>query len=81
MGRERLPRRILEWCPPGRGRKGRSGNLWTQEITTVMRERGIGDLDWVDRERWRKKINLLWAQKDVKTSRISVQINTIWNNY
>ena len=46
-----------------------------------MRERGIDDLEWVDRERWRKKINLLWAQKDVKTSRISVQINTIWNNY
>ena len=32
-----------------------------------MREQGIGDLEWVDREGWRKKTNLLQAQKDVKT--------------
>jgi hypothetical protein len=32
---------------------------WMQEVTTGMRERGIGDLEWVDREWWRKKINLL----------------------
>jgi len=32
-----------------------------------MRERGIGDLGWIDREGWRKKINLSYAQKDVKT--------------
>ena len=28
-----------------------------------MREQGIGDLEWVDREGWRKKINLPLAQK------------------
>ena len=37
-----------------------------------MGERGIGDLEWVDREGWRKKINLPEAQKDVKTSRICI---------
>ena len=31
-----------------------------------MRERGIGDLEWVDREGWRKKFNLPKGQKDVK---------------
>ena len=41
-----------------------------QEVTTGMREWGIGDLEWVDRDEWRKKINLPYAQKDVKTSRI-----------
>ena len=41
------------------------------------RERGIGDLEWVDREGWRKKINLPSAQKDVKTSRICIKINKI----
>ena len=51
MNQERLPRRILEWCPPRRRR-----NSWMQEVTTGMRERGIGDLKWVDREGWRKKI-------------------------
>ena len=51
MGQERLPRRILELCPPGRRRKGRPRNSWMQEVTTRMRERGIGDLEWVDREK------------------------------
>ena len=54
-----LLRRFLEWCPPGRRRKGRSRNSWVQEDTTGMRERGIDDLEWVDKEGWRKKINLL----------------------
>ena len=58
MDQERLPRRILEWCPPERRRKERPRNSWMQEGTTAMRERGIGDLEWVDREGWRKKINL-----------------------
>ena len=43
-----------------------------KEATTEMREGEISDLEWVDREGWRKKINLLFAQKDVKTSRICV---------
>ena len=59
MNQERLPRRILECCPPGRRRKGRPRNLWMQEVTAEMRERGIGNLEWVDREGCRKKINLL----------------------
>ena len=58
MDQERLPGRILEWCPRGRRRKGRPRDFWIQEVTTGMRERGIGDLKWVDREGWRKKINL-----------------------
>jgi hypothetical protein len=58
MDQERLPRRVLEWCPPGRRRKGRSRNSWMQEITTGIREREIGDIECVDREGCRKKINL-----------------------
>ena len=53
MGQERLPRRILERCPPERLRKGRPRNSWMLEVTTGMRERGIGDLEW-----WRKEIDL-----------------------
>ena len=56
------PRRILEWFPPGRPR-----NSWMQEVTTGMREGGIVDLEWVDREGWRKKINLPQAQKTSKS--------------
>ena len=39
-------------------RKRRPRNSWMQEVTTGMREAGIDDLEWVDREGWRKKINL-----------------------
>ena len=49
---------MLEWCPPGRRRKGRPRNSWMQDVTTGMREPGIGDLEWVDREGRRKNINL-----------------------
>ena len=35
MDQERLPRRILEWWPPRRRRKGRPRNVWMQEVTTV----------------------------------------------
>ena len=50
VNEERLPRRILGWCLPGRRRKGRSRNSCLLEVTTGMRERGIGDLEW-SRER------------------------------
>ena len=67
MNEERLPPKILEWCPPGRSRKGRPRNSWKQEVTTEMREKGIKNLDWVDRKEWRRKNETLYAQKDVKT--------------
>ena len=38
MDEERLPRKIMELCPPGRRRKGRPQISWMQEITTRMRE-------------------------------------------
>ena len=42
-------------------KKGKPRNSWMQEVTTGMRKRelGIGDLEMVDREGWRKKMNLL----------------------
>ena len=38
MNEERLPREMLECCPPGRRRIGRPLNSWMQEVTTRMRE-------------------------------------------
>ena len=70
MDEERLPRKILEWCPPGK-RRGRPRNSWMQEVTRGMRERGI-DLEWVDREGLRREIKLQ-VQKTVKTSRICIK--------
>ena len=40
MDEERLPRKMLEWCPPGRRRRERPRNSWMQEVATGMRERG-----------------------------------------
>ena len=57
MDQERFPRRLLEWCLPGRRRKGRPRNLWMQDVTTGMGG-GISDLEWVDRKGWKKKFKL-----------------------
>ena len=58
MNEERLPRIIL-WFRPGRRRrrKGRPRNSWKQEVT-VMREKGTNNMEWIDREEWRRKIKL-----------------------
>ena len=58
-GRRKSPSKNFGMVPSGRRRKGRLRNSWTQEVTTGMRERGIGDLEWVDRKEWGRKINLL----------------------
>ena len=51
-------KKILEWCPAGRRRKGRSQNSWMQKVTTGMRKKGINNMQWIDREEWRRKIKL-----------------------
>ena len=62
---------MQEWCPPGIRRKGRPRNLWMQDVTTGMRENGYNNVEWVDREEWRRKIKLIvWAQRVLETSRI-----------
>ena len=47
MDEERLPRKILEWCPAGRTRKGSPRYLWMQEIITGMREKGINSMEFI----------------------------------
>ena len=49
--------KICEWSPLGRTRKrkGRPRNSQMQEFTTGMREKEI-NMEWVDREEWRRKI-------------------------
>ena len=46
----------LECCPHGRRRKRRLRNSLMQEVTTEMKEQGITNKEWVDREEWRRKI-------------------------
>ena len=50
--------KISENCPAGRRRKGRPRNSWAQEVRTTMGEKGINNMEWIDREDWRRKIKL-----------------------
>ena len=51
MPEERIPRRVWEWCPPGK-------NTWMQEIMTEMKTKGLEEEDWNDRDEWRRTIKL-----------------------
>ena len=58
----------LKWCPTGRRRWGWSRYSWMQEVTYEMRKKGTDSVESVEREEWRRKIQLkLKAQKDWKT--------------
>ena len=58
MNEGKLSRKFLEWYPPKRKRKGRPPNSWMQEVTTRMREKGINNMEWIDREEWGRKLKL-----------------------
>ena len=67
---ERLPQKMLEWCPPGRKRRRRRRrrrpqNSWLKEVITGMRETGNNSMEWIEKKEWRRKIKLL-ACKDEK---------------
>ena len=53
---ERLTRKILKWCPPGRRRKGKPRNSWMQEVTTAMTEKELTIWNGFDRKEWRRKL-------------------------
>ena len=55
MPEYRWPKRILEWEPPGRRRRGRPTLRWKTYIGQAMAERGLREGDWNDRELWRVK--------------------------
>ena len=44
--------------PTGRKRKLRPRNSWMQEVTIGMRGKGIKNMEWIDREQWRRIIKL-----------------------
>jgi hypothetical protein len=41
MFEERLPEKILEWCPPGRRGNGKPRSSWMQQVTTGMESREL----------------------------------------
>ena len=47
MNEKRLSQKMLEWCPPGRRRrrKRRPRNSLMLEVKTVMKEKGIANIE------------------------------------
>ena len=57
MNEERVPEK-MEWYSPGRRRKGILRNSRMQEVTTANREKRINNIEWIDKEEWRRIIKL-----------------------
>jgi len=64
----------MKWRPPGRRKRGRPKGIWAEGITGLMGEKGLMEGDWNDRDRWKKKIIVKWAQEGVET------LNDLLNN-
>ena len=68
MEEGRLPKKVMNWSPRGRRKRGRPKLTWAVEIRGPMEEKGLMEEDWNDRDNWRKNIIVKWAQEDVETS-------------
>jgi hypothetical protein len=54
MSEERWPKKIWEWTPHGRRRRGRPRRTWSNNIKEAMTARDLDDQDIQDRSRWRR---------------------------
>ena len=57
----------MKWSPSGRRKRGRPKLTWAEGIRGLMGEKELMEEDWNDRDKWKKKIIVRWAQEDVKT--------------
>lgn len=53
MPETRLPKQALQWKPGGRRKQGRPRRSWQGGINEELRERGLEEDLWNDREEWR----------------------------
>ena len=61
MQEERLSKKVLEWIPPEKRKRGRPTTSWMEGITTTMREKNIDEEQWMDRLKWRKTILAIFS--------------------
>jgi hypothetical protein len=54
MSEERWSKKIWEWTPHGRRRRGRSRRTWSSNIKEAMAARDLDEQDIQDRSRWRR---------------------------
>lgn len=53
MSEDRLPKKVMEWIPRERKRRGRPRETWKKGIKRAMSERNLHDGDWEDRSQWK----------------------------
>jgi hypothetical protein len=57
MEEGRLPKIVMKWIPPGKGKRGRPKLTWVEGIRGLMGgKKGLMEEDWNDRDKWKKKI-------------------------
>jgi hypothetical protein len=54
MSEERWPKKIWEWTPHGRRRRGRPRRTWSNNIKEAMAARNLDEQDIQDRSRWKR---------------------------
>jgi hypothetical protein len=54
MSEERWPKKIWEWTPQGRRRRGLPRRTWSNNIKEAMVARDLDEQDIQDRSRWRR---------------------------
>lgn len=54
MPDERWPKKMLEWTPNRRRKRGRPKTTWMRGVTEAMENRGINEEDWRDRDVWKR---------------------------
>ena len=69
MSEERIPKKVMEWLPPERLKRGRPTTTSIQGITTTMRERRLEEGQWVNREDWRESLKLVFKTRILGTGR------------
>ena len=62
---EKLSQKILN-CVHLEKKGGRPRISWMMKVTTVMWEKRISNMEWIDREEWRRKLKL-YELKFMKT--------------
>ena len=52
-GNDRWPKRLLEWTPLERMKRGRPRQTWMEGIRNATAQRNLKDGDWKDRKVWK----------------------------
>ena len=54
MTMDRWPKRVWEWTPPQRRKRGRPRRSWRDDVEEAMAQRDLNVGDWLDRRGWKK---------------------------